>query len=111
MNICGCRLPDFVILVYNEQNCVLNFTEEQITGYEKFCNDLMRRMSVTVYEATKKALQYVVYGLLGQELNESWGEAYHDLIVLFPQSEIERLVPATQEQIDEFVPFVKMRKK
>ncbi len=104
MGICGFMTPEFVVVKKHGKPVVLLLSADQRSRYERFCNDLMQRVSVTVYEAMCKANEYIVHGLNGTKLNETWGKTYHDLIDLFPPEETERLEPATEGQIKWWIP-------
>ncbi len=105
MSILGFKTPEFVVLRKNGESVVLHLNADQRSQYERFCNDLLQRVSVTVIEAMWKANDYIAHGLNGVELNETWGQTYHDLILLFPPEESNRLLPPTQEQIDWWDPL------
>ena len=105
MTILGFPTPEFVLITTSDESVSLPLNADQRSQYERFCNDLLQRCSVDVYSAMMKANQYVVHGLNGTKLNETWGQTYHDLIALFTPDDVERLEPATQAQIDWWSPL------
>lgn len=108
MTILGLHTPAHVVL-YDGKHMTLRLNADQRSQYERFCNDLMQRVSVTVWEAMIKANEYVVHGLNGVKLNDDWGQTYHDLIGLFPPEEADKLTRATQAEIDYWDPLKRLR--
>lgn len=101
MTILGFPVPMFVLLQKkgSDTELALTLTEKQQAAYTLFCNDLLQRVSVSVYEAMLKANQYVAAGLNGVKLDDTWNKTYHDLIAEFTPADMKRLEPATEEQI------------
>lgn len=99
MTILGFPIPTFVVLQKKGgADVALLLTEKQRAAYELFCNDLLQRVNVTVYEAMLKANDYIAHGLNGVELDSAWGQTYHDLIAEFSPADVNRLESATEEQ-------------
>ena len=105
MSILGFQTPEFILLKKGDEVLAYTFNADQRQSFETFCNGLVQRVSVDVYTAMMKASEYVLYGIQGVKLNDSWGPPYHALIAAFTPVDVLRLTPATQEQRDYWDPF------